>query len=62
MIKETLLMQYQSECRSALKSVVNIRKPFENDAVLYYPTLERKTGKRGHPKWFDVRLTLPIWT
>ncbi len=22
-------MQYQSECRSALKSVVNIRKPFE---------------------------------
>ena len=22
--------------------------------VLYYPTLEKKTGKRGHPKWFDV--------
>ena len=56
MIKETLLMQYQSECRSALKSVVNIRKPFENDAVLYYPTLERKTGKRGHPKWFDGKI------
>ena len=56
MTKETLLMQYQSECRSALKSVVNIRKPFENDAVLYYPTLERKTGKRGHPKWFDGKI------
>ncbi len=29
MAKETLLMQYQSECLSALKSVVNIHKPFE---------------------------------
>lgn len=29
MTKETLLMQYQSECQSALKSVVNIIKPFE---------------------------------
>ena len=27
--EETLLMQYQSECLSALKSVVNIHKPFE---------------------------------
>ena len=26
---------------------------FRNDVVLYYPTLEKKTGKRGHPKWFD---------
>ena len=23
---------------------------------LYYPTLEQKTGKRGHPKWFDGRI------
>ncbi|EDV02830.1 hypothetical protein BACCOP_00009, partial [Phocaeicola coprocola DSM 17136] len=29
MTKETLLMQYQSECLSALKSVANIQKPFE---------------------------------
>lgn len=29
MTKETLLMQYQSECLSALKSVVNIHKHFE---------------------------------
>ena len=26
---------------------------FRNDAVLYYPTLIKKTGKRGHPKWYD---------
>ena len=29
MTKETLLIQYQSECQMALKSVVNISKPFE---------------------------------
>ena len=23
---------------------------FRNDAVLYYPTLKRKTGRSGHPK------------
>ncbi len=27
-----------------------------NDVILYYPTLEQKTGKRGHPKWFDGRI------
>ena len=43
-------MQYQSKCLSALKSVV------KNDVVLYYPILEKKTGKRGHPKWFDGRI------
>ena len=25
---------------------------------LYYPTLEQKTGKRGHPKWFDGRIDI----
>ena len=34
MTKETLLMQYQSECLSALKSVANIHKPFEK-AFMY---------------------------
>ena len=24
-----------------------------NDAVLFYPTLQKPTGKRGHPKWYD---------
>ena len=31
MNKETLLMQYQSECLSALKSMANIHKPFEKN-------------------------------
>ena len=29
---------------------------FKNDVILYYPTLEKKTGKRGHPKWFDGKI------
>lgn len=29
MAKKSLLMQYQSECQEALKSVANIHKPFE---------------------------------
>ena len=29
---------------------------FRNDVVLYYPTLEKKTGKLGHPKWFDGKI------
>lgn len=29
MTRESILMQYQSECLEALKSVANIRKPFE---------------------------------
>ena len=29
---------------------------FRNDVILYYPTLEQKTGKRGHPKWFDGKI------
>ena len=23
---------------------------FRNDVILYYPTLEKRTGERGHPK------------
>ncbi len=29
MTRESILMQYQSECLEALKSVANIGKPFE---------------------------------
>ena len=29
---------------------------FRNDVILYYPTLEKRTGKRGHPKWFDGKI------
>ena len=41
---------------------------FRNDVILYYPILEQKTGKRGHPKWFGSwiftsmhRLQLSTW-
>lgn len=27
-----------------------------NDAVLFYPTLQEPTGKRGHPKWYDDKV------
>lgn len=27
-----------------------------NDAVLFYPTLQKPTGKRGHPKWYDGKV------
>lgn len=29
---------------------------FRNDVILYYLTLEKKTGKRGHPKWFNGKI------
>lgn len=29
---------------------------FKNDVNLYYQTLEKKTGKRGYPKWFDGKV------
>ena len=29
---------------------------FRNDVILYYPTLEKEIGKRGHPKWFDGKI------
>ena len=34
---------------------------FRNDVVLYYPTLEKKTGKLGQPKWFDGRIDFANW-
>ena len=41
-----------------MRSLVNFHviSRFRNDVILYYPTLEQKTGKRGHPKWFDGRI------
>ena len=55
MTKETLLMQYQSECLSALKSVVNVQKPFEKtfmDTMKLFMAI---------PSGLTVGLTLPIW-
>ena len=31
---------------------------FRNDAVLFYPTLENRTGKRGRPKLYDGKIDL----
>lgn len=38
------------------KNGFHIISRFRNDASLYYPTSERKTGKRGHPKWYDDKI------
>ena len=27
-----------------------------NDAALWYPTTEKPTGKRGHPRWYDGKI------
>lgn len=29
-----------------------------NDAALWYPTTEKPTGKRGHPRWYDGKIDL----
>lgn len=29
---------------------------FRNDVVLFYPILEKKTGRPGNPKWFDSKI------
>jgi len=29
---------------------------FRNDATLFYPTLEKPTKRRGHPKWYDGKI------
>ena len=55
MTKEILLMQYQSECLSALKSVANIQKPFEKtfmDTMKLFMAI---------PSGLTAGLTLPIW-
>ena len=31
---------------------------FRNDAVLFYPTLEKPTGKRGRPKLYDGKIDM----
>lgn len=43
MTKETLLMQYQSKCQMALKSVVNISKPFEKNLHGYHEIIHDYT-------------------
>jgi hypothetical protein len=38
------------------KNGFHVISRFRNDATLYYPALEKSTGKRGHPKWYDGRI------
>ena len=44
--KGTLMM-------SVCESDIHVISRFRNDVVLYYPTQKKKTGKHGHPKWFE---------
>ena len=38
------------------KNGFHVISRFRNDAALYYPAPETKTGKRGHPKWYDGKI------
>lgn len=38
------------------KNGYDVISRFRNDAVLFYPTLQERTGKRGHPKWYDGKI------
>lgn len=39
-----------------LKEVFHVISRLRNDAVLFYPTLLKSTGKRGHPKWYEGKV------
>lgn len=38
------------------KEGFHVKSRLRNDAVLFYPTLQEPTGKRGHPKWYDGKV------
>lgn len=38
------------------KEGVHVISRLRNDAVLFYPTLQKPTGKRDRPKWYDVKV------
>lgn len=39
-----------------LKERFHVISWLRNDAVLFYPTLQKPTGKRSHPKWYDGKV------
>lgn len=39
-----------------LKEGFHVVSRLRNDAALWYPTTEKPTGKRGHPRWFDGKI------
>ena len=44
------------------KEGVHVISRLRNDAVLFYPTLQKPTGKRGHRSGTMARLTSPVST
>ena len=39
-----------------LREGFHVISRLRNDAVLFYPTIRKPTGKRGHPKWYDGKV------
>ncbi len=39
-----------------LREGFHVISRLRNDAVLFYPTIQKPTGKRGHPKWYDGKV------
>ena len=39
-----------------LKEGFHVISRLRNGAVLFYPTLQKPIGKRGHPKWYDGKV------
>ena len=39
-----------------LREGLHVISRLRNDAVLFYPTIRKPTGKRGHPKWYDGKV------
>lgn len=39
-----------------LKEGFHVISRLRNDAVLFYTTLQKTTGERGHPKWYDGKV------
>ena len=39
-----------------VKDGYHVVSRFRSDAVLFYPTREERTGRRGHPRWYDGKI------
>lgn len=39
-----------------VKEGYHVVSRFRSDAVLFYPTREERTGRRGHPRWYDGKI------
>ena len=62
MTKESLLMQYQSECRNALESVVNISKSFQKvfmDAMKLFMAIPDRINPANGTIWMFLGTDIP---